>query len=315
MKTYLGPLFLCITLPALALDVELKTGTGTLKGSLEEAGDSRSKIILIHPGSGPTDRDGNSAGLPGKNNSLKYLAETLQQQGVPSLRIDKRGVAASLSAANQEEDIRFQTYVDDTSRWIDFLKKRGYQKIILLGHSEGALVTMLASSHADVSAYISIAGPARSADEVLLEQLTQQLSPYPQLLVQTTTIITDLKAGKTTAQLPPNFPAPLATLFRPSVQPYLISWFKHSPSKEIAKLKKPVLIVHGSTDLQVPVEAAKQLHTQAANSQLAVIKGMNHVLKDTSGTMAQQLPSYSDPKLPLNRQLGSTISEFIKSLP
>ena len=71
----------------------------------------------------------------------------------------------------------------------------------------------------------------------------------------------------------------LYALFRPSVQPYLYSWFQFNPVTELAKLDIPVLIVHGSTDIQVDQSEAKLLARASVNASSVVIQGMNHVLK------------------------------------
>lgn len=294
-----------------ATEVAMKTDSGTLKGSIEEVGESKSSIVFIHPGSGPTDRDGNSSALPGKNNSLKYLAEALKQEKIPSLRIDKRGIGASAPAGMAEKDLRFETYITDTMSWVKWLKQRGYQNVIVLGHSEGSTIGMVAAQDEEVAAYVSIAGPARSADQVLLEQLRPKLTAHPTLLKQCEETISQLKQGKQVAPTPPG----LDSLFRASVQPYMISWFKYDPSIEITKVNKPILILQGNTDRQIPVSAAKQLHTKAPTSKLVVIEGMNHVLKDAKGSISEQLPSYSDPKLPINGKLTKALVTFFKELP
>ncbi|NWK56299.1 alpha/beta fold hydrolase [Verrucomicrobiaceae bacterium N1E253] len=297
-------------LPLSAEEVELKTKTGTLKGSLESSKDMQ-VAVFIHPGSGPTDRNGNSASLPGKNNSLKQLAEGLKAKGIPSLRIDKRGIGASASAGPQEEKLRFEQYISDTKAWVSFLKQQGYQKIILLGHSEGALITLIAAQESQVDGYISLCGTAKSADQILLEQLRPKLKQHPALLAETESIVKTLKSGKTTTTTSPA----LAPIFRASVQPYLVSWMKYDPCQEIAKLKIPCLIVHGNTDIQIPVEDATRLHQHAPKSELRVIEGMNHVLKPVKGTLQQQLPSYSDPKLQIPEKLVQTITTFILNTP
>jgi hypothetical protein len=132
MKIHFGTLalltLLLSSLTAHALEVEMQTTGGVLKGTIEEVKGVQSPIVLIHPGSGPTDRDGNSALLPDKNNSLKYLAEFLKKKGIPSLRIDKRGIAASAAAGPQEKDLRFETYVNDTASWVKHLKQLGYSQ-------------------------------------------------------------------------------------------------------------------------------------------------------------------------------------------
>ena len=76
--------------------IELTTPAGAIAGTLVmPAGAGRVPVALIIAGSGPTDRDGNSALLPGKHDAYRLLAEALAAQGIASVRYDKRGVAAS----------------------------------------------------------------------------------------------------------------------------------------------------------------------------------------------------------------------------
>ncbi|MFJ8065799.1 MarR family transcriptional regulator [Psychrobacillus sp. NPDC096426] len=69
--------------------VEVKVEGGTMSGQLEiPEGDGPFPLMVIIAGSGPTDRNGNSIALPGKNNSLKMLAEDLAAEGVATIRYD-----------------------------------------------------------------------------------------------------------------------------------------------------------------------------------------------------------------------------------
>jgi fermentation-respiration switch protein FrsA (DUF1100 family) len=99
-------------------------------------------------------------------------------------------------------------------------------------------------------------------------------------------------------------------LFRPSVQPYLISYFKYDPAREIARLQVPVLIIQGTTDLQTPVDEAKRLAGAKKDARLCIIEGMNHVLKRAS-TAAEQRAAYSDPAVPLEPRLVEEVSAFL----
>ena len=284
--------------------VSITVDEKTLKGELVITKENRSRVTLFVSGSGPTDRDGNTAGLPGKNNSLKYLSDIINEGGISTLRVDKRGVAQSTNSMIKEEDLRFTTYVDDIGHWIQFLKTQGFSEIILIGHSEGALVATLAAKDEAVISLVTIAGAGRPAGDILKSQLKPQLPD--ELYKQAEIVISDLTEGK----LVKNPPASLLSIFRPSAQPYLISWLKYDPAKEIAKLNMPTLIIRGTTDLQVTEEDAKLLNASAKNSHLIVIPGMNHVLKKVAGNMQTQFPSYVDPKLPLHEELGKAVLDF-----
>src|ERR1043165_3945869 len=85
--------------------VTLTTPTGALHGTLLVPASTRPvPLAVIIAGSGPTDRDGNSPMLQGKNNSLKMLAEGLAARGIASVRYDKRGIAGSAKAGGNEVD-------------------------------------------------------------------------------------------------------------------------------------------------------------------------------------------------------------------
>lgn len=299
-------IILCFSIVVNAQEVTLKTPTGDLYGTLLQPEYNPQKIlVIIHQGSGPTDRDGNQAMM--KNNSLKMLAEELANNNIATLRYDKRGIAASSAAAMQEKDMRFDDLVEDLRAWITKMDSSyNFEKIIVAGHSEGSLIGMLACiNNPAVDKYISIAGIGRSADEVLLTQLAAQ-GPGVEEMVKP--YLQSLKNGDTIS----NVPASLATLFRPSVQPYIISWFKYNPAKEIAKLSIPVLIIQGNTDIQVSVSEAEILHDAAKESQFVVIKNMNHVLKTCkSKELKDQMTNYANPELPLSKKFRKTMTRFI----
>lgn len=302
-----------VLLAALASPVEevlkLETPTGAIEGTLvlPSARGGRVPVALILAGSGPTDRNGNSLILPGPNDSLKMLAAGLAEEGIASLRFDKRGVSRSAAAGLAESELRLTTYADDAAGWIRMLRRdQRLARVVVIGHSEGSLIGMLAAQRAPVDGFISIAGLGRSAGATLREQLRGQLSK--ELLAESDRVLRELEAGRLVDDPPPL----LGMLFRHSVQPYLISWLNVDPLREIAKLNVPVLIVQGTTDVQAALADAELLHLASPRSEAAVIRGMNHVLKVVEGSAAKQMPSYSDPKLPLAPELVPRIATFIK---
>ena len=298
--------------------ISLETMTGTLYGTLELPNVNEPyPVVLIHPGSGPTDRDGNSAQLPGKNDSLKLLAEALAGEGIASLRIDKRGIGESTPAGLEERALRFDTYIDDAAAWLNLLQNdERFSDVIVLGHSEGSLIGMVAAQRAQADAFISLVGAGEPAGDTLERQLSAQL-PQP-LLEESREVIASLEEGETVQPLPEGIAAVPAigdALFRPSVQPYLISWFQYDPAEEVAKLEVPVLIVQGTTDIQVRVEDAELLSAAQPNAELVTLEGMNHVLKDAPANRALNLATYANPDLPLTDGLVEAISSFVEILP
>jgi uncharacterized protein len=293
-------------------ELVLNTPTGKLSGTLElPIGSGPFPVALMIAGSGPTDRDGNNAsGL--QTNAYKLLAEGLAKNNIASLRFDKRGIGKSSSAASSESDLRFETYVNDAVSWLGLLgKDPRFSKRFVIGQSEGSLVGMLAAQQAEIAGFVSIAGAGRPIDQILLEQLKPQLSSDQ--LEECRRIMDELKAGRTVANPAEKLPAQLTNaLFRPSVQPYLISWFKYDPALEIAKLKFPSLIIQGTTDIQIGIYDAERL-ASAISQKPVLIDGMNHVFKNATLEPASQNSTYTNPDLPLVPKLFEVILKFIKA--
>lgn len=282
----------------------LHTANGDITGTLTVPDSIGGKIpvALIIAGSGPTDRNGNNPMM--KNESLKLLAYGLAANKIASLRFDKRGLGESRAAFTSEADLRFDDYINDARGWIDTLKKDArFSKVVVAGHSEGSLIGMIAAlKRAD--GFVSIAGAGRSADKILKEQLASQPamvkdSSYP--------IIDSLVLGKTVQKVPKM----LFALFRPSVQPYMISWFHYDPQTEIKKLTIPVLILQGTNDLQITVEDANLLAKSNTKAQLALIKNMNHIFRIVEGDRKENLATYITSTNPISEELVTTIATFV----
>ncbi len=289
--------------------IELKTPTGTIYGTLDlPSGRGPFPVALIIAGSGPTDRNGNSPLIQGKNNSLLMIAQVLKKAGIASVRYDKRGIGQSADAMKSEANLRFSDYIDDAASWIDLLKHDPrFTKVAVIGHSEGSLIGMVAAGVAGADAFVSIAGAGFPAGQILKQQLANQ----PETIrSEAYSIIDSLEAGKEVEQVS----RPLMALFRPSVQPYLISWFRYDPRKEIARLTVPILILQGTTDLQVSVKDAEALHAAQPRSTLDIIQGMNHVMKIAPENRQENIATYGNPNLPLAPALVKGLTNFLKSV-
>jgi pimeloyl-ACP methyl ester carboxylesterase len=218
-------------------------------------------------------------------------------------------VAASLAATPDERNLSVEAYVADAEAWARKLKTDPrFGQLILLGHSEGALIATLAAPSVDAAAVISLSGSARPIDQVIRQQLSNRLPPP--LMQRSNELLDSLKAGHADDNVPPQ----LEVIFRPSVQPYMISLFRQDPAAAFAKLKMPALIIQGSNDIQVGVGDAKMLKAAKPDAELVVIEGMNHVMRIVPNDVKRQLASYKDPQLPLAAELGTRIIEFIDGL-
>ncbi len=285
--------------------VFLETGTGKIYGTLTlPKTNAKTPLVLFIAGSGPTDRNGNSnMGL--KTNCTLQMAQALAKAGIASVRYDKRGVGESRSAIKSEIDGRFDNHINDAKGWLELLKKDNrFSKIIITGHSEGSLIGMIAARNL-ADRFISIAGAGESAAMVLKTQFKQRLPPtlYPLAVA----CIDSLSSGHEVKEVPPD----LSSFFRPSVQPYLISWFRYNPQTEIGKLKIPILLLQGTKDLQIKVANAQHLKNAQPESKLIIIDKMNHVLKDIPGDQTENMQSYGNPDLPVDTTLIKAMIDFI----
>ena len=282
----------------------LKINTDQLFGTLTTPDLTKKyPVALLISGSGPTDRNGNNPMM--KNNSLKMLAEALAKNGIASLRYDKRGIGESKASAISEQTLVFENYTEDAKSWINLLKQdKRFSEVIVIGHSEGCLIGMIAGTKA--SKFISIAGPGESADQLIKTQIASKSNK--QLNDLTFPIIDSLKSGKTVKNVNPM----LNSLFRASIQPYLISWFKYDPQTEIKKLNVPILIVQGSKDLQVTVKDAELLSQANKNAELLIVDKMNHIMKNIEGDNQANMESYNNETLPISEIMTSKIISFIK---
>jgi len=261
-------------------------------------------IVLIIAGSGPTDRNCNSSqGL--HTDAYRMLADSLAAHGIATLRYDKRGVGKSMDVNYSESRMRFDDGINDAVALLGKLKSdKRFSKVYVLGHSEGALVGLEAALQVPVAGYISLAGIAGAADKTIVRQLSEQ---SPELGKKAEQMFKELHKGKVI----PNTEPMLESLFRESVQPYLLSWIKYDPAADIRKLKVPMLILQGTADIQVTVADAKALHAAAPASRLVIIDGMNHILKDAPADRNLNMGTYTNPNLPLNSALVEAICSFI----
>lgn len=245
MRWICSVVVMMLALPAHAAGSEqeatLAVHGGVLHGTLSlPDGQGKVPVVLLHAGSGPTDRNGNSAMLPGQNNALRMLAEALARNGIATLRYDKRGIGASASAGRREADLRLDDYIDDATAWLRQLRADPrFTNVLMAGHSEGALIAMVACQKAQLDGCVLIAGAGNALDDILCVQLKPRLPP--ELYAQNERILLALKRGEQVNDVPPA----LLALYRPSVQPYLISSMQVDPRAVVGALRMPLLILPG----------------------------------------------------------------------
>lgn len=299
--------------PAAAQTSEMTIGEGAsqLHGTLlaPAAPAAGAEPVLILAGSGPTDRDGNNP-LGVRAAPYRLLAEALAGRGITTLRVDKRGIAASAAAMPSEADLRVQAYAEDARAWAAALRERtGARCVWLLGHSEGTLHALLAAERPDgLCGLILISPVGRKLGDILREQLQSNPANAP-ILPDALRILAELEAGR--AVPGEGVPQVLMPLFRPSVQPFLMSMLAADPAALAAAYGGPILVVEGTTDLQTTVADAEHLAAARPGITLRLIEGMNHVLKTAPADRAGNMATYADPNLPLAPGVAEAVGDFI----
>ena len=283
---------------------------GALAGTMLDP-DPKAPLVLIIPGSGPTDRDGNSPmGVAG--GPYRQLAEALAADGVASVRIDKRGMFGSKAALADVNASTTAGYADDVHAWVAaILKRTGRRCVWVLGHSEGALVALQAAqAPAGLCGVILLSGGGRPIGTVMREQLRANPANAP-ILDAALGAINALEAGRRVDAA--TLPAPIQPLFADKLQPYLIDLFSHDPTKLIAATRLPVLIVQGDRDLQVSLADAEALKKAQPGATLTVLPGVNHVLRPVaSDDRAANIATYGDATLAISPAVPAAVVAFVK---
>lgn len=292
--------------PMAAEEIEITQPDARLQGTYLTP-QTPAAVALILPGSGPTDRHGNSArGL--KTDAYRMLAKALEPQGIATIRADKRGIGQSTGNPNA---VTLGLYAQDAGHWIDLAKERsGLPCIWLIGHSEGGLVALeLAHSRDDICGLALLAAPGRPVSQIMLEQMRAlpALAPHQEALEKA---MVSLIAG--TPVPPEALPGPLAAIFAPPIQPFLIDLFAFDPADRARAIDLPTLVVQGTSDLQITEGDARALVHALPQGTLYLVEGMTHVLKTAlDDSRPGNLVTYSDPALPLAPGLADRIGAFI----
>lgn len=291
-------------------EVSIQVTDGQLFGSLVIPNNiETSTIALFIAGSGPTDRNGNN--MSGLNtDAYKLLCYALAENGIASLRFDKWGSGKSISS-NQKEIIAkrdFESEINDAVAWIEYLQNDGrFNQLTVIGHSQGSLVGILAAKKVQtiVTKFISISGLGVPGNETLKEQLGVQ----PKFVGEAANPILDSLANGLLVKKVPPF---LQALFSPTLQPYLISWFKYNPAEELSTLAIPSVIIQGTNDIQVKAGEATILASKSPLAKVLIIENMNHVLRILeSNDRSKNFATYAQPALPISTELVQKISDFL----
>lgn len=313
--TLTGLLAVLLVSAAQAHTIEEPWESGGLHGTIAKpAGHARGPAVLIIAGSGPTDRNGNGPAQAVNapkllTDTYKLIAAGLAENGILSLRYDKRGVAESRGLVTREDDVVFDSFVGDAVTALRSLQARtDVSSVVIAGHSEGGLIALAATARVAVAGLVLLTAPGRTYISLIRAQLAGRLPP--DLDRRATAILDSVAAGQRVEDIP----APLAVLFRPSVQPFLISIGNFDPAAALAQLKAPALIVHAGRDLQIARADYDALRKARNDARTLELPEANHTLKTSPADIEGNRALYSNPDAPLDPALMPAIVAFVRSL-
>lgn len=280
-------------------EILIKNDSIELPGTLSFTNTKTPLIIWVH-GSGNVDRNGNQ-GTAVKANYIKQFRNEINKNNIAFFSYDKR--TATKRNFPFLKNMKFNGFVTDLKTVINHFKNdHRFSEIILIGHSQGSLVAMLASKNIDK--YISLAGAGEPINKIIVKQITAQNANLGEYAAK------HFKELKETGSIKTVNPFLISIFSKPNLA-FLKSWTAINPSVEIKKLTIPILIINGTKDLQVKIEDAKALHTANPKSEMVLIKNMNHVLKNIEKE-ADNMSSYYSADFALSKKLIKTVVTFVK---
>ncbi len=281
-----------------SVDVQIAVGKRVVTGTVTRPKEPGKYLaVVLHAGSGPTDRNWNSPAMPGDNGSGKLLAEELTRHGAVVLRYDKQGTGGT----TLPKEITWDGFIGDFEAGVDFLRKAEIvdaNRVFVAGHSEGALHAIrLAREAGDrIAGLILLSPPGRSLHELLLAQLEEQFRSLAKLdgealeaeMAPIREALTTFFAGGDVEPTKVSEHVPVQQLIAAIVNPkgaqLARALYAYDPVEAIAEVKIPILIVAGEKDIQVSPETDASRLEEAAtlgsgDVTLHVAPNADHVLK------------------------------------
>lgn len=293
--------------------------SGTL--TIPEEKQDHYPAVLIISGSGKGDRDGNLKSL--KMNLYKDLAEYLTSQGYMTLRYDKRGTYKSGGNFNEAG---LSDLIGDAVEGVRFLKRHPNadpDRILILGHSEGALIGPAVHDREPVDGMILLAGAAGPSAELIPRQSEMAYSEMNETAglkgwVFRTFKVAD-RARKQNTQIFRKVSDSEKSVMRIKGIKVNAKWVRetldYNVIEYLERVECPVLAITGEKDVQVPPDHARlTAETVTGKSEWHIIPEMNHMLKNYEGehTMLGIMKEYkSVADRPLSPRLLEVIGEWL----
>lgn len=298
-------------------EVRFKSGETELAGTLAlPDGQGPFPCVLLITGSGQVDRNENLRRMP--INAFYDISRFLGQNGLASLRYDKRGVGQS---QGDHWKTGFYEHAEDALSALRYLKNQKDiqpQSIFLLGHSEGAMIaTRLAGAGADVAGIILIAGPAQSGEAVLRWQatkVTRGLRGFNAWLIKLfhiDVLKSQQKAINRIKQSDKDWYR--QNLFVKVNARWFREFMAYNPADDMPHITVPVLAITGSKDIQVdPADLERMANVLKVPFERHIIRDMTHMLRTEEGEPS--ISKYKEElKRPVERELLDITLRWLKN--
>lgn len=260
------------------------TFNGTL--TLPENYSKNTPVVLMVTGSGQQNRDEELF----SHKPFAVIADALARQGIASLRYDDRGWGdKSVNFA----DFTTDDFRQDAAAALPLLRKR-FNKVGILGHSEGGTIAMMLAAEGKADFIVSLAGMAISGKETLIMQNHQAMSAIglPKETVDSycnsiSKALDEIASGKKANEINiDDVPQALKPITIKALQqadtPYIRHFLTVDVGKLLPKIKCPVLALNGTKDTQVDCDAnITRIEKGLANCKHSIkkIDGVNHLFQ------------------------------------
>jgi pimeloyl-ACP methyl ester carboxylesterase len=256
----------------------------------------RVPAVILLAGATANDRDGVVAGVP----LLGQLAGALADAGFLAVRYDKRGNGQS---GGRAESATLGDHAEDARVVVRWLRDRSDidgDRIAVLGHNEGAWTALLAGSRERrIAAVVTIASPSTTGTERVLEQqryVLEELNTSPTDLVAKIELQTRINEAVMTGRGWDDVPADMR---KQADTPWFRSLLEFDPARAIRGIRRPVLLVHGELDAEVPVSHADRLAEFARDGRptsvaVVTVDDVNHLLLPAVTGDVSEYPSLTD---------------------
>jgi pimeloyl-ACP methyl ester carboxylesterase len=223
------------------------------------------------------------------------------------VRYDERGIGGSVDLGKDETVLTIDVFAKDAqviAKWARQLPNVG--SIVLVGHSEGGVLALMAAKAAAAKAIVLLTTPGRPLGQVLRDQLARPALPAD-LRSEALEIVAALERGEQVKTVRPD----LQPLFRPTVQPFVRSLINTDPAQLLRGLDVPVLVIGGGRDIQVGRTDFDALAAARAGVTSTWYPDMGHTLKVAGEDLQSQGRAYTDPSLALADGLADGVGRFI----